>query len=71
MRYSVNACLRQSSRAHELMYAYRDGSTEKYFVAGSYCHVAWGTAKAVGSWRMLESVAFATCDADCAGRRLA
>lgn len=45
--------------------------TEKNCVEGSYCQVAWGTAKPVGSSLMLESVALPAKDDVEAGRRVA
>jgi hypothetical protein len=48
-----------------------EGSTEKNCVEGSYCQVAWGTAKPVGSSLMLERVALPTKDDVEAGRRVA
>jgi hypothetical protein len=44
---------------------------ENSFVAGSYCQVACGTAKPVGSSRKLESVALAASDDVCAGSKVA
>ena len=70
IRYSVSSCLRQSSRGHALSYAACDGCTEKYFEAGSYCHVAAGSAKLVGSSLRLEKVALAVGAKIDAGRRL-
>lgn len=48
-----------------------EGSTEKNCVEGSYCQVACGTAKAVGSSLMLETVALPAKDDVEAGRRVA
>ena len=70
IRYNVNNCLRQSSRGHALSYAAWEGRTEKYLDAGSYCHVAGGKAKPVGSSFMLEKVALVANDNVLAGRRL-
>ena len=70
MRYNDNNCLRQSSRGHALSYAACEGCTEKYLDAGSYCHVAAGRAKPVGSSLMLEKVALALGGEVDAGRRL-
>jgi hypothetical protein len=44
---------------------------EKYLVAGSYCHVAAGRAKPVGSSLRLDKVALAAKDAAVAGSSFA
>lgn len=70
MRYSVTSCLRQSSRGQALSYAAREGCTEKYFDAGTYCQVVAGRAKLVGSSFALEKVAFAVKRQVDAGKKL-
>jgi hypothetical protein len=69
IRYRVSNCLRQSSRDHALSYATCEGCTEKYFEAGSYCHVAAGRAKPVGSSLILEKLALAVRGVLEAGKR--